>query len=118
MQGLLTLYIITFPTHRKSMNSRIFLVSVVAWVALALTPIGSVYAADATSARATGSISGRVQNVATGQYLSKARIAIKGTEQVAFTDEYGAYVLSNVRSGPVVLEVFYTGLDSAEIPLN
>src|SRR5262245_10906991 len=66
----------------------------------------------------TGSITGRVQNVVTGQYLNKARVAVKGTEQVTFTDEFGVYQLNQVRSGPVVLEVFYTDLDVQEIPID
>ena len=66
----------------------------------------------------TGSISGRVQNVVTGQYLTNARVAVQGTEQEAFTDQTGSYRLASVPSGPVVLEVFYTGLDPRQIPVT
>jgi len=72
----------------------------------------------ADNASATGSITGRVQNIVTGQYLARARVAVKGTETVAFTDDFGTYRLAAVRSGPVVLEVFYTDLDAQEVTVQ
>jgi TonB-dependent receptor len=66
----------------------------------------------------TGSIFGRVQNVVTAKYLNNARVSVKGTNLTVLTDEFGAYRLVNVPSGPIVLEVFYTDLDRQEIPLN
>ncbi len=69
------------------------------------------------SVKETGSVSGRVQNVVTGNYLNKARITVKGTDQIAYTDEFGTFRLVSVQPGPVVLEVFYTDLDPQEIPL-
>jgi iron complex outermembrane receptor protein len=59
----------------------------------------------------TGTISGRVRNVVTGQYLNNARVSIKGTNLVVYTDSFGAYRLADVRSGSVTVEVFYTDLD-------
>lgn len=67
----------------------------------------------ATASAATGTISGRVQNVVTGQYLNKARVTLKGTTQEVFTDSFGNYQLVGVPSGPAVVEVFYTDLDLA-----
>ncbi|HVY69135.1 MAG TPA: carboxypeptidase regulatory-like domain-containing protein, partial [Verrucomicrobiae bacterium] len=65
-------------------------------------------------------MTGRIQNVATGQYLSNARVAVRNSPLVAFTDETGTYRLPEVPGGPAVLEVFYTGLDpqsvSVEVP--
>lgn len=61
---------------------------------------GSGHWVQAADNVANGSISGRIQNVVTGQYLNRARVTVKGTDQVAFTDEFGAYVIGNVRSGP------------------
>ena len=46
-------------------------------------------ASAATSA--TGSISGRVQNEATGLYLNNARISVKGTNLDVLTDEFGSF---------------------------
>ncbi len=86
-------------------------------------PLAPVYAAQdnapsSRAATATGSISGRVKNVATGQYLNNARVAVKGTDLLTFTDESGTYRLADVPSGAVVLEVFYTGLDEQRIPIS
>jgi len=64
---------------------------------------------------ATGAISGRVLNVATGQYLANAQVKIKETNQTANTDKFGGYVIAGVPEGPVTLEVFYTGLDAASL---
>lgn len=67
---------------------------------------------------ATGEITGRVQNEATGQYLTNARVTVKGTDLTAFTDEAGAFVLPRVPAGPVTLEVLYSGLDPLQVPLT
>jgi len=65
----------------------------------------------------TGTVTGRVQNVATGQFLNQARVTVKGTNQIVFTDKFGVFRLINVPSWPVALEVFYTNLDPATITL-
>jgi iron complex outermembrane recepter protein len=72
----------------------------------------------ASPTRATGTITGRIQNVATGQYLNNARVSVRGTELVAFTDQSGTYVLPHVPSGAVALEVFFTGLDAQQISVE
>jgi iron complex outermembrane receptor protein len=79
-----------------------------------------VHAAAATPANSqgTGTITGRVQNVATGQYLNKARLTLKGTNQVVFTDNFGVYQLVGVPSGPAIVEVFYTDLDPMVLTVN
>ena len=85
------------------------------WFALALAPASSTRAADGSPGTApqSAAVTGRVQNVVTGQYLNNARVAVRGTDLVAFTDQSGTYRLPAVPPGSVVLEVFYTGLDSA-----
>ncbi len=72
----------------------------------------------AAAAQATGAISGRVQNVAIGQYLNNARVAVKGTDQIVFTDQTGSYRLSGLPTGTAVLEVFFTGLDPLTLPVT
>ena len=67
---------------------------------------------------ATGAITGRVQNEATGQYLNNARVTVKGTDLAVFTDDTGSFRLPQVPAGPVVLEVLYSGLDLAQVPLT
>jgi iron complex outermembrane receptor protein len=63
------------------------------------------------SSQSTGSISGRVLNVGTGQYLNNARVTVKGSNTTVFTDKDGSYRLAGVPSGPLTLEVFFTDLD-------
>ncbi|MBI4624536.1 MAG: TonB-dependent receptor [Verrucomicrobia bacterium] len=59
-----------------------------------------------------------MQNVETGQYLNNARVALKGTGVLAFTDQTGTYRLVGVPKGRVVLEAFYTGLDAQQATLE
>src|SRR5688572_16968068 len=87
-------------------------------LAMATVAPALALAQTATAPQLTGSISGRVQNVATGQYLNNARVSVKGSNNTVFTDKDGTYRLVNVPSGPVTLEVFFTDLDLATIQLN
>jgi iron complex outermembrane recepter protein len=68
-------------------------------------------AAGAAGTAAGGTLTGRVQNAATGQFLNNARVVVHGADLVAFTDETGRYVISNVPAGTITVEAFYTGLD-------
>ncbi len=82
--------------------------------------VAPVRAASGTLAATatTGTIAGRVQNIATHQYLNNARVTLKGTNQVVYTDNFGVYQLVGVPSGPVVIEVFYTDLDPVQLTVN
>ena len=86
-------------------------------VALAFSPALPLRAATAAAA-APASLSGRVQNVVTGQFLNNARVSVRGTDLVAFTDQSGTYLLPRVPAGKVALEVFYTGLDPQSATLE
>jgi iron complex outermembrane receptor protein len=68
--------------------------------------------------RGTGTIAGRVQNVITGKYLNKARVSVKGTTLSALTDDSGTYRIAGVPAGTAVLDVFYTGLDPQQVPVE
>jgi iron complex outermembrane receptor protein len=85
-----------------------------AWLALAIGGTSATHAAENAPSASTSSatISGRIQNVASGQYLNNARVSVRGTELVAFSDQTGTYRLPQVPTGSVVLDVFYTGLDA------
>ena len=76
-----------------------------------------VFAAASVAAAATGSITGRVQNVVTGQYLNRARVTLRGGDHVTFTDNFGTYRLVDVPAGPAVVEFFYTDLDPVVVNL-
>lgn len=65
-----------------------------------------------------GAVTGRVQNVVSGQFLPNAQVTVKGTNHQAFTDETGMFRFPNLPSGQAVLNVFYTGLDSADVTVN
>jgi iron complex outermembrane recepter protein len=82
---------------------------------LALAQTNSPAASPSAS---TGTVTGRVQNVVTGNYLNKARVAVKGTDLVAYSDEFGTYRLVDVPPGAVTLEVFYTDLDMQQVPVT
>ena len=79
--------------------------------ALALAPLPPVIHPAFGAATPTAAITGRVSNAATGAYLHRARIAVRGTGFIAFTDETGTYRLSGIPAGMVTLEFFHTGLD-------
>ncbi|MEN9633137.1 MAG: hypothetical protein RL077_1541 [Verrucomicrobiota bacterium] len=85
-----------------------------------LTSTALAFIAGSTSAQtpSTGTIEGRVQNEVTGRYLGNSRIVVKGSDLRVLTDESGSYRLTDVPGGPVVIEVFYTGLDLQEIALK
>ena len=63
------------------------------------------------TAQSTGSIRGRVLNVATGQYLNNARVTLKGTDHTVFTSRDGSYILVN---GPVVKDGETMGLTAEQ----
>ena len=75
-------------------------------------------AVSASSPRASGTITGHVQNVVTGQFLNNARVTLKGTDQVAYTDAFGVYRLVGVPPGPATVEVFYTDLDTVQLAVD
>lgn len=90
----------------------------VTWITLTLVVGAGFQPAvgfSADPARNTASITGRVRNVVTGKYLLNARVSVKGTDRVAFTDEFGTYRLVDLPGGVVELDVYYTGLDRAQV---
>ena len=99
---------VVFSCAAGALASRLCVIAVLVFASLA--PVRAQSAA-------TGAISGRVQNEATGQYLNNARVTVKGTDLTVFTDDTGSFRLAQVPAGPVVLEVLYSGLDPLQVPL-
>jgi TonB-dependent receptor len=62
--------------------------------------------------QATGDITGRVMNQATGKYLANAVVSVDGTGLRALTDDLGVYHIPNVAPGSHTVRAAYTDLDS------
>ena len=110
----------SFLTQRVALVATILCLASSAAPALAQTTSAAINPAASTApaSAATGEITGRVQNVAIGRYLDNARVQVKETNQTVYTDRNGVYTLVDVPSGPVTLEVFYTGLDVMQTPVT
>jgi iron complex outermembrane receptor protein len=63
---------------------------------------------------ATGAISGRVFNPATGEYIRNAEVRIEGTQQRTLTEDGGVYRIANAPAGNQTVVVHYTGYDTAQ----
>lgn len=101
------------------MKPRFPLAFVASWLALAA--VLSTPAADAplpVAALPLGSITGRVQNALSGNFLNNARVSVRGTDRTVFTNESGTYLVNDAPAGATTIEVFYTGLDPQTITLN
>lgn len=83
---------------------------------------GALHSATTTAAKSaaatTGTVTGSVSNAVTGQFLNKARVTVRGTNQVALTDSFGIFLLVGVPSGPAVLDIFYTDLDRVHLAVD
>src|SRR3954471_23680959 len=87
------------------MKVRLVVILLVTLVATALRASG------ATAAAAT--LTGTVSNVATGNLLEGAQVAIPALGVSTFTDNTGLYSLHALPAGTHELVVSYTGLDPA-----
>jgi TonB-dependent receptor len=79
-----------------------FLLIVSGWLAL----LGA-----AAAQGATGTVTGRIVNAATGAYLEGAEVAV-GNAMPVLTDREGAFTVSAVAAGTQTMRVYYTGLDA------
>jgi hypothetical protein len=64
------------------------------------------------AAAATGSITGRVANLATGDFLENARVTLDGTDRESLTDSLGAFRFVALPVGAVTVRASFTGLPS------
>ena len=86
-------------------------------LALAIVSAFPLRAAEAPSAPPAGSISGRVQNLATGAYLEGASVTLERTAQATLTSRDGSFYFPSVPPGEYRLSVSYTGLDPQTLTL-
>ncbi len=89
------------------------------WIPIAVPLLApSIVFAAAAPVVSSGVVAGRVEHAATGHYLNNARVALRGSDLVAFTDQTGTYHLAPVPAGAAVLQVLYTGLPPRELAIN
>ncbi|MCE2862119.1 MAG: TonB-dependent receptor [Opitutaceae bacterium] len=98
------------PVRRSAGLLRLFVATFLAGAAI-LVSAKAQPAAD-------GIITGRVLGETSGQYLNNARLAVRGTGLVAFTDETGSFRLDGVPRDAVTLDVFYTGTEPAQMMVD
>jgi len=77
----------------------------------ALMLVAAGLATSSALAQATGALSGRVSDAATGKSLQGAIVKVIGTLITDYTDAEGRYNLAAVPAGPQRIEVDYVGLD-------
>ena len=75
----------------------------------------ALFIASISSAQtaATGVVSGRVYNPATGQYVRNAEVRLQGSSRVVTTAGDGSFTIPNVPAGPANIQVSYIGYDTA-----
>jgi TonB-dependent receptor len=66
----------------------------------------------------TGTITGRILNQGTGQYLRSASVSVVGTNISTVSEDGGAFTLTGVPAGMAKLLVAYTGLDPVEVSVQ
>lgn len=103
-------------TQTMSSKSRTLFAVLTGWLALA---VSSTQAQGPAAPENTGTLQGRVLNERNAQYVEGARVSIEGTGLVTLTDAEGNFRLTQVPTGAVKVQTFYTGLPrdvrSAEI---
>ena len=82
------------------------------WMALLVAAVSWAQTAG------TGTITGRVFNPATQEYVRNAEVAVEGTNLVTYSGDDGSFVLTGVPAGAVNLAVTYTGYDRATSTVN
>jgi len=84
-------------------------------VFLGLSLVTAAFGADSG---AFGTLTGRVLNSTTKDYVSAAEVRVQGTGLVAFTESDGSYRLPAIPSGLVVITVSYTGSATARTSIQ
>jgi len=87
----------------------------IAWAAIA---IGLIPVAALAQSASTGTITGRVLNAGTGDYLRNAVVTVVGTDISTIAEAGGNYRLLNVSAGEVKIKAEFTSLDPVEAMVN
>jgi iron complex outermembrane recepter protein len=72
----------------------------------------------ARAAEGTATLRGQVSNRVTGDNLGGATVRVEGTDQVAYTERDGTFVLRNLAAGSVMVRVSFPGLDPATVRVD
>ena len=72
----------------------------------------------AAQSTGTGTITGRVYNPATKEYVRDAEVRIEGTRLLTATGDGGYYTFANVPAGPAAVSVSYTGYAQSTQPVT
>src|SRR4051812_41901278 len=80
--------------------------------------LSCLVAAPLALAQGAGTVTGRVFNPATGEYVRNAEVSVQGGSATAITEVGGYYTLTNVPAGDAILSVRYTGYDLATAKVN
>lgn len=99
-------------TNRLSRLVRQLSFAALAWACL-LASAARVHAQGST-----GTITGRILNEGTGQYLRSAIVMVPGTSISTVAEAGGVYTLNGVPPGPTRVSIMYAGLDPAEVTVN
>lgn len=85
--------------------------AVVAWLRLPLLAacIGGLPLTAFAQPSGTGTITGRIVNPATGEYVRNAQVRIESTGTSVASESGGTYRIADVPAGPVTLVVTFTG---------
>lgn len=91
-----------------------------AWRTLGLVAVFAFAAIPAfPQTDATGTITGRVRNQASGAVLSGASVTIAGADRfVVLTNSDGTFRLNHVPAGPCTVVINYTGLNTGNFPVT
>ncbi len=93
------------------MHAFLRFVFAIAFAGLSLLPVRA-------QTSATGTVTGRIFNPATQEYVRNAEIAVDGTNLITYSADDGSYALTNVPAGNVTISVTYTGYDRATATVN
>lgn len=113
--GFVTFQFRSSPVFRKTANavSTRVMGSYVAQIGLLALCLGGVSISPAQVAAGGGTITGRILNADTNEFVRNAEVRVQSTDISAISGEEGYYRLTNVPVGEVELAVHYTGYPPA-----
>src|SRR5688500_3407609 len=106
------------PALRPNFRGRAVCPGLFRFVLLGLSIVSLGAIAHAQSGTGTGTITGRVFNSASKEYIRNAEVRVEGTNLAAFSEDAGFYRLVGVAPGEATVTVSYTGTEAATAKVN